>query len=103
MGAGSLETTKLKSVMAGIWRRGRWYVIWFGRDEGKLEIQVEKDTMVDGGKVLELELGGLCSEPLEKCDLVVVEIGALKDIKVPLTLLCVSRQVVDVAGNGGLT
>ena len=58
--------------------------------------------MVDGGEVLELELGGLCSEPLEECDLVVVEIGALEDVEVPLTLLCVSRWVVDMAGNGGL-
>ena len=59
--------------------------------------------MVDGGKVLELELGGLCFEPLEKCDLVVVEIGVLEDIKVPLTLLCMSWRVVDVASNGRLT
>ena len=59
--------------------------------------------MVDGGEVLELKLGGLCSEPLEECNLIVVEIGALEDVKVPLTLLCMSRQVVDVAGNGRLT
>ena len=58
--------------------------------------------MVDGGEVLELELGGLCSEPLKKCDLVIVEIGALEDIKVSLMLLCVSRRVVDVASNGRL-
>ena len=58
--------------------------------------------MVDGGKVLELELGGLCSEPLEECDLIIVEIGALEDVEVPLTLLCMSRRVVDMAGNGGL-
>ena len=95
--------TKPKSVTVGIRQRGWWYVIWFGRDEGKLEIQVEKDVMVDSGEVLKLELGGLCSEPLEKCDLVVVEIGALEDVKVPLTLLCMSQRVVDVAGNGGLT
>ena len=95
--------TKPKSVTAGIRWRGRWDVIRFGRDEGKLEIQVEKDTMVDGGEVLKLELGGLCSEPLKKCDLVIVEIGALEDVKVPLTLLFMSRQVVDMAGNGGLT
>ena len=102
VGAGLLETTKPKSVMAGIWWRGWWDVIGFGRDEGKLEIQVEKDTMVDGCEVLKLELGGLCSECLEKCDLIVVEIGALEDIKVPLTLLFVSRRVVDMAGNGRL-
>ena len=103
VGAGLLETTKPKLVTAGIRRRGQWYVIWFGRDEGKLEIQVEKDAMVDGGEVLKLELGGLCSEPLKKCDLIVVEIGVLEDVKVPLTLLCVSRRVVDVASNGRLT
>ena len=103
VGAGLLETTKPKSVTAGIRRRGRWDVVGFGRDEGKLEIQVVKDPMVDGGEVLELELGGLCSEPLEECNLVVVEIGVLEDVKVPLTLLCMSWQVVDVASNGGLT
>ena len=101
-GAGSLEMTELKSVMAGIWRRGQWDVVGLGGDKGELEIQVVKDTMVDGGEVLELELGGLCSEPLKECNLVVMEIGALEDVKVPLTLLCVSRRVVDVAGNGGL-
>ena len=88
--------------MVGIWQRGWWDVVGFSGDKGELEIQVVKDAMVDGSEVLELELGGLCSEPLEECDLVVVEIGALKDVKVPLTLLCVSRQVVDVAGNGRL-
>ena len=101
-GAGSLEMTKPKSVMAGIQWRGRWDVVGFSGDKGGLEIQVVKDMMVDGGEVLELELGGLCSEPLEKCDLVVVEVGALEDVKVPLTLLCVSQWVVDVASNGGL-
>ena len=102
VGAGSLEATKLKSVTAGVRRRGRWDVVGFGGDKGKLEIQVVKDPVVDGGEVLELELGGLCSEPLEECNLVIVEIGALEDVEVPLTLLCVSRRVVDMAGNGGL-
>ena len=99
---GSLEATKPKSVTAGIRWRGWWDVVGFGGDKGKLEIQVVKDPMVDGGEVLELELGGLCSEPLEECNLVVVEIGALEDVEVPLTLLCVSRRVVDMASNGGL-
>ena len=98
-----METRELKSVTAGIRRRGRWDVVRFGRDKGELEIQVVKDTMVDGGEVLELKLGGLCSEPLEECNLVVVEIGAFEDVKVPLMLLCMSQRVVDVAGNGGLT
>ena len=101
-GVGSLEVTKPKSVTAGIWQRGWWDVVGFSGDKGKLEIQVVKDAMVDGGEVLEFELGGLCSESLEECDLVVVEIGALEDVKVSLMLLCVSRRVVDVAGNGGL-
>ena len=38
--------------------------------------------MVDSGKVLKLKLEGLCSEPLKKCNFVVVEIGALEDVKV---------------------
>ena len=59
--------------------------------------------MVDGGKVLKFKLGSLHSEPLKECDLIIVEIGALKNIKVPLTLLCMSQQVIDVASNGGLT
>ena len=102
-GAGSLETTKPKLVTVGIRQRGRWDVIGFSRDEGKLEIQVEKDVMVDSGEVLKLELGGLCSEPLKKCDLIIVEIGVLEDVKVPLTLLFMSRRVVDMASNGRLT
>ena len=101
-GAGSLETTKPKLVTVGIRWRGWWDVVGFSGDKGKLEIQVVKDLMVDGGEVLKLELGGLCSEPLEECDLVIVEIGALEDVEVPLTLLCVSQRVVDMAGNGGL-
>ncbi|KIM54786.1 hypothetical protein SCLCIDRAFT_30834 [Scleroderma citrinum Foug A] len=44
--------------------------------------------MVDGDKMLEFELGGLHSEPLKECNLVIMEIGALKDVKVPLMLLC---------------
>ena len=35
---GALETTKPKSVTAGIRRRGQWDVIGFGGDKGKLEI-----------------------------------------------------------------
>ena len=59
--------------------------------------------MVDGGEVLKFELGSLCSEPLEERNLVIMGIGVLEDVKVPLTLLCMSRWVIDVAGNGGLT
>ena len=38
VGAGSLETTKLKSVMAGIRQRGRWDVIGFSRDKWEFEV-----------------------------------------------------------------
>ena len=37
-GMGSLEMTKLKSVLAGIRWRGQWDVIGFGRDEWELEV-----------------------------------------------------------------
>ena len=32
-GVGSLEMTKPKSVTAGIWWRGQWDVVRFGRDK----------------------------------------------------------------------
>ena len=102
-GAGLLETTKPKLVMAGIRRRGRWDVIGFGRDEGKLEIQVVKDAMVDCCEVLELELGVPGTEPFKEHNFVVREERSLKDVCDPLTLLCVRRRVVNVTGNGGLT
>ena len=54
-------------------------------------------------EMLEFELGGLHLEPFEKSDFVVMEIGELEDVKVPLMLLSVSQQVIDVASNGGLT
>ena len=54
-------------------------------------------------KVLEFELGGLCSEPFKKGNLIVVEVGSLEGIEVPLPLLSMGWQVVDMAGNGGLT
>ena len=103
VGVGSLETTKPKLVMAGIQQRGQWDVIRFGRDEWEFEIQVIKDSMVDGCEPVKLELCSLSLEPFEQDDLVVVEIGSLEDIEVPLSLLCVSWQVIDVAGNGGLS
>ena len=103
MGAGSLETTKLKSVTAGIRRRGRWDVVRFGGDKWELEIQVIKDMMVDCGEVLEFELGVLGMEPFKECNFVVGEERSLKDICDPLTLLCVCWWVVDVTGNDGLT
>ena len=102
-GAGSLETTKLKSVTAGIQRRGRWDIVGFGGDKWELEVQVVKDTMVDCGEVLEFELGVPGTEPFEERNFVVGEERSLKDVCNPLTLLCVRRWVIDVTGNGGLT
>ena len=100
---GSLEATKPKLVTAGIRQRGRWDAVGFSRDKGKLEIQVVKDPMVDGGEVLEFELGVPGTEPLEERNLVVGKERSLKDVCDPLTLLCVRRRVIDVTGNGGLT
>ena len=102
-GAGSLETTKLKSVTAGIWRRGWWDVVGFSGDKGKLEIQVIKDAMVDCSEVLEFKLGVPGTEPFKERDFIVGEERSLKDVCDPLTLLCVRRWVIDVTGNGGLT
>ena len=94
--------TKPKSVMAGIWQRGQWDIVGFRGDKRKLEIQVIKDLMVDGCKPVELKLCNLSSEPFDKSDFIVVEVGSLEDIEVPLTLLCMCRWVVDMTGNGGL-
>ena len=58
---------------------------------------------MDSGEPVKLKLCGLGTEPLEKSDFVVVEVGLLEDVKVPLVLLSMSWRVVDVAGNGGLT
>ena len=102
MGAGSLETTKPKSVTAGIWQRGRWDVVGFGGDKGELEIQVIKDAMVDCGEMLEFELGVPGTEPFEERNFVAGEERLLKDVCNPLTLLCVRQRVIDVTGNGGL-
>ena len=100
---GSLETTKPKSVTAGIRRRGRWDVVRFSGDKGELEIQVIKDAMVDCGEVLEFKLGVPGMEPFEERNFVIREERLLKDVCDPLTLLCVCRRVIDVTGNGGLT
>ena len=100
---GSLETTKPKSVTAGIRWRGRWDVVRFSGDKGELEIQVIKDAMVDCGEVLEFKLGVPGMEPFEERNFVIREERLLKDVCDPLTLLCVCRRVIDVTGNGGLT
>ena len=97
-----METREPKSVTAGIRWSGRRDIIRLGWDKWELKVEIEEDAVVYCCEVLKFELGGLCSEPLKECDLVVVEIGALADVKVPLTLLFMSRRVVNVAGNGGL-
>ena len=88
--------------MAGIRRRGRWDVVGFGGDKGKLEIQVVKDTMVDCSEVLEFELGVPGTEPFEECNFIVREERSLKDVCDPLTLLCMRWWVIDMTGNDGL-
>ena len=100
---GSLEMTKPKLVMAGIWRRGWWDVIGFSRDKWELEVQVVKDTMVDCSEVLKFKLGVPGMEPFKEHDFVVREERSLKDVCNPLMLLCVHRRVIDVTGNGGLS
>ena len=101
-GAGLLETTKPKLVTVGIRRRGRWDVIGFGRDEGELEVEIVEDTVVYASESLEFELEVSRSEPFKESDFVIVQEWLLEDVGDPLTLLCVSRRVVDMAGNGGL-
>ena len=58
--------------------------------------------MVYASESLEFELEVSGAEPFEECNFVVGEEGSLKDVCDPLTLLCMRRRVVDVAGNGGL-
>ena len=102
-GVGPLETTKPKSVMAGIRQRGQWDVIRFGWDNREFEIQVIKDSMVDGCEPVKLKLRSLSSEPFEESNCIIMEIGLLEDVKVPLMLLSVSWRVVDMASNDRLT
>ena len=51
---------------------------------------------------LEFELEVSRLEPFKESDFVVVQERPFEDVGDPLTLLCVSRRVVDMAGNGGL-
>ena len=73
-----------------------------GRDEGELEIEIVEDSVVNSGESLEFELEISCTEPLKEGDFVVVQERPLENVSDPLALLCMHRQVVDVAGNGGL-
>ena len=100
---GFLETREPKSVMVGIRRRGWWDVIGDRSDEGKLEVEVIEDPVVDSSESLEFKLEVLCTEPLKESDFIVVQERPLEDVGNPLTLLCVCRWVIDVAGNGGLS
>ena len=94
--------TKPKSVTAGIRRRGRWDVIRFGGDKGKLEVEVVEDAVMYASELLKFELEVPCSKPFEKGDFVIVQERPLKDVGNPLALLCMRWQVVNVAENGGL-
>ena len=100
---GFLETREPKSVMVGIRRRGQWDVIGDQSDEGKLEVEVVEDPVVDSSELLEFKLEVSCTEPLKESDFVVVQERPLEDVGDPLTLLCMRRRVIDVAGNGGLS
>ena len=102
MEVGVLEMRKLKSVTVGIWQRGQWDVIRFRGDEWELEVQVRNDMVVDSGESVELKLCSLGVKPFKEGGFIVMEVRSLKDIEVPLALLSMSWQVVDVAGNGGL-
>ena len=95
--------TKPKLVTAGIQQRGWWDVIGFGRDEWEPEVQVVKDSVMDGSEVLKFELDVPGVEPFKECNFVVVEERLLEDISDPLMLLCMCWWVVDMTGNGGLS
>ena len=88
--------------MVGIRQRGWWNVIWFSRNKWELEVQVVKDLVVDGSEVLKFKLGVSGMESLKESDFIVVQERLLEDVSDPLTLLCMCRRVVNVAGNGGL-
>ena len=91
-----------KSVMAGIRRRGQWDVIRDRGNKGALEVEIVEDAVVYASESLEFELEVSCTEPFKEGDFVVVQEWPLEDVGDPLTLLCVRRWVIDVAGNGGL-
>ena len=76
-GVGSLEMTKPKPVMAGVRQRGQWDIVRFEGNKQEFEIQVIKDSMVDGHEPVKLELRSLGSEPFDKSDFVIMEIGLL--------------------------
>ena len=103
MGAEVAKTREPKSVTAGIRRRGRWDVIRDRGDKGALEVEIVEDAVVYASELLEFELEVSCTEPFKEGDFVVVQEWPLEDVGDPLTLLCMRRWVIDVAGNGGLS
>ena len=94
---------ELKSVTAGIWQRGRWDVIRDRGNKGALEVEIVEDVVVYASESLEFELEVSCPEPFKESDFIIVQERSLEDVGDPLTLLCVCRWVIDVAGNGGLS
>ena len=101
MGVGVAKTREPKSVTAGIRRRGWWGIVGDRGNKGALEVEIVEDAVMYASELLEFELEVPCSEPFEESDFVVGEERSLKDVGDPLTLLCVRRRVVDVAGNDG--
>ena len=59
--------------------------------------------MVYASESLEFKLEVSCTEPFKESDFVIVQGRPLEDVGDPLTLLCVRRWVIDVAGNDGLS
>ena len=89
--------------MAGIRWRGRWDVVGDRGNKGALEVEIVEDAVVYASESLEFELEVSCTEPLKESNFIVMQERSLKDIGDPLTLLCMRRRVIDVAGNGGLS
>ena len=89
--------------MAGIRQRGRWDVVSDRGNKGALEVEIVEDAVVYASESLKFELEVSCTKPLEESNFVIVQERSLKDISDPLTLLCMRRRVIDVAGNGGLS
>ena len=83
--------------------RGLWDIVGDRSDKGALEVEIVEDVVVYASESLEFELGVPGTEPFKECNFVIGEERSLKDICNPLTLLCMCRRVVDVAGNDGLT
>ena len=72
-----------KSVMAGIWWRGRWDIVGDRGNKGALEVEIVEDAVVYASESLEFELDVSCMEPFEESNFVVVQERSLKDIGDP--------------------